>query len=949
MIKIEDDQIKKVVLNIGKFSGKIFLIVVLPITLFIIIFSGMMWYITLDDGVWKRDEKGRPSTYTENVKIDGEKGIIINREELIKQALLDRGFSEEEIKTLTDQDIIRIFNMNKKLNRIITDLSTCTEAEILWCVSDEYSKYMKKPEELEYLLRAEIVTQYPKIEGLSADKLNGIIQFKRIKTDENTGNESETTLKYISEEKFEEKFKNYEVNGNSEIFDYFTLDDEQNIVIATWTQETGNFKSNNLVNSNENKINSGFDQSKINSEYDKRYKIYSNSDTSIEAKFKSYYIEKQKINYKNMVVEYTLPFEYLWSLLVMGESYNFVSNLAQLAYNSEIVIGIYDTITTVTTENKKEYTENFREKYNKYEDNKLVEKKDWEKKKYDYYEINIIETKTNTIQADILNANTWIVKEEKKYKNTISEDNPYVNSNTIPDENWSDNGTNIKEYDEKRKEYIVEKDKNGNIIIDPQTGYSKYEEVEKVVRIKEEFYKEKKITGQINTTTTTTNYNKYEEVSSKLIEKTDLDPNTEKNFVKLLREDSTAYYLITDKKTLGWLVDILENNQQTANMVDLTLYLLNKATQSGDYFDESKKTFDELWNEIVISRTPTELVGQDFIVDTTKSNSKLVITDREVLIKAIEDVYTGKAKENLLSEVDSFIEMQDKYNVNAIFAIAVTQVESSCGTNFTGAIPEHTYNWMSVTGAYKGNSYRNPNSSNQRTWRVYPNFKEATLDFGDLIANSAYYLKNGKNTVMSISPIYCGGTEWGEKVISYMAKIYNATGISFGGTGGGIGQEIPASGNSYNSIYVSSSGKTYKNYKQPIGSDWCGITSTAIILSAYGFDEVTPSYVHNTVGYNWRSFLYQKLGIPFVDYVWSNSYEQISSQLREGKPVIVFVPANNGKYSTNQQHFFTLLDISPDGQQFYVSDPAGNQYSNGRDGWNSAKDVLQYVTKYIKL
>ena len=945
MKKIESEDIKKIVVKIGKSIGKILLTISLPIIIIVIILSVVVWFIFIDEGTWEEDELGRPSTYTKNVNMDPESGLTINKEGLIKQALLDKGYSEEEINKFNNDDIIRIFNMNKKLNTIITDLNNCTEAEILWCISEEYSKYMKKPEELEYLLRAEVITQYPKIDGLSSDKINGIIQFERVSTDEASGKENRKTLKFIKQDKFEEKFQNYQNSGDKDVLNYFTLDDEQNVVIATWSEETGYFQSNNTVRDDIKKINAGIDETRIKSEYDSRYELRRNEPDIIAAEYITYNIQKTKINYKNMVSEYTLPFEYLWALLVMGESYDFVHNLAQLAYDSEIKIAIYDTITTTITEDKKQYSENFREKYNKYEDSVLIDYKDWEEVKYDYYENETVKNIYNSIQYDISVANTWLVKEEISYGNRLSQASPIQNTNNIPDEDWSNNGSYVKQYNEQRFRQVPQLTPDGQIFTNPVTGEPVFIDQPYTVEIKEEIFKEKKLTGQNNSTTTNVTYNKYEKTSSKVTEKTDLDPSTDENFVKLLRNDKTAYYGITNKGTVSWLVDILENNESTANMTEITLYLLNKATQSDDYFDESKKSFDDLWNEIVISNTTIEMVGQDFIVDTTLSDSKLVITDREILANAIEKIYTGDAKRNLLGQVDTFLEMQEKYKVNALFAIAVTQAESSCGTNFSGAIPDWTYNWMSLTGSYNGQSYRNPNSSNKRIWRVYPNFREATLDFGDLISNSAYYFKNGKNTVMSISPIFCGGTAWGEKVISFMTKLYNAAGISTAGMGG---EESSSSGDSYSSVFTVGD-KTYKNYKQPPDSDWCGITSTAIVLSGYGFDNITPQVVFdNSPGYTWRAYLGRMLNIPTPQHVITDIRNGVINQLREGKPVIVHVPANSGKYSTSAEHFFVLLSISEDGQQFYVSDPGGNYVSSGRNGWNSINVVLEYVDSYIK-
>ena len=57
-------------------------------------------------------------------------------------------------------------------------------------------KYLDAPEELEKLMNAEIITQYPKI-GNSGAKLDGIIEFERNKTDGTS-----VILKYIDIDTF---------------------------------------------------------------------------------------------------------------------------------------------------------------------------------------------------------------------------------------------------------------------------------------------------------------------------------------------------------------------------------------------------------------------------------------------------------------------------------------------------------------------------------------------------------------------------------------------------------------------------------------------------------------------------------------------------------------------------------------------------------------------------
>ena len=74
----------------------------------IIVIASLLWWkhFIMDDGKWDKDEKGRPSEYTNNVKISNdvdEGGITIDKDKLINEALKDLGYKEEDIKKITDE------------------------------------------------------------------------------------------------------------------------------------------------------------------------------------------------------------------------------------------------------------------------------------------------------------------------------------------------------------------------------------------------------------------------------------------------------------------------------------------------------------------------------------------------------------------------------------------------------------------------------------------------------------------------------------------------------------------------------------------------------------------------------------------------------------------------------------------------------------------------------
>ena len=578
---IVSDELKKRLKKIGLGILKKVAIIALPFIIILIILAAVTWFIFMDEGTWEDEERGNPSTYTNNVHLSTTDGITIDKMELVKQGLLAIGYTEDRVNSMTEAEMIEALDMSTKLGRTITSINDCTVAEILWCINTDYSKYLKTPEDLEYLLNAELVTQYPKIDGIPPDKLNGIIEFARVTNLDDTNEDGYIGLEdgpkkltYISQEEFDAKFQNYIDNGNMDVFNYFTIDDQENAIIATWTQEDGVFESNNTTLQNWEKIKGGLTEETIKNQYNTDYTVTENTVDKIAATYTKYIATKTQINYKSIVQKYTLPFNYLWALLVMGESDEFVLNLAELAYNSEIVIGIYDSTTTTVTINTKNYTENFREREERYEDGSLVHSTDWTNTSYSYYEKDTKTVISNSTQIDIMYANTWIVEIITQYKRTQKEENFISEPSTLPDEEWSDNGSYENSY--TRTETHTNQ----------QTGETSTTRIHVV----EKYFKEKKTTGQSQQTEQNIFYDKYEKVKTDIREKTDIDPNTDQNFVKLLRADDNARAILFKPINVVWLCDILSANSNTANMVELTKYLINKAKNPDDtslFFDFS--------------------------------------------------------------------------------------------------------------------------------------------------------------------------------------------------------------------------------------------------------------------------------------------------------------------------------------------------------------------------
>ena len=143
-------------------------------------------------------------------------------------------------------------------------------------------------EYLDRFLEAEIVTNYPYLGG---DGLQGTVYFERASIDGST-----KQLNYISYD----EFYNMKENGNTEIYDCFTVDTEDWTVHVIKNSAQGSF-------------------------------------------------EVEKINYKSMVEKFSMPFEFTIALAMVSQNPQFALAVVDLVKDSRIVVTIAESKTTVTT------------------------------------------------------------------------------------------------------------------------------------------------------------------------------------------------------------------------------------------------------------------------------------------------------------------------------------------------------------------------------------------------------------------------------------------------------------------------------------------------------------------------------------------------------------------------------------------------------------------------
>lgn len=216
---------------------------------------------------------------------------------------------------------------------------------------------------IEYFMGAEAVTKLPYIspeekenaksdtpEGESGEtedstiSLDGQIKFYRYtegsqSTEENKIEEElkeENRLKYVNKKTFDEMIATYESGGDpdGELFKYFTLD-KGNALIAYGSKEV-----RKITTGGEKGIaDSSLTLDIVNQNSSVTYSQDNTNDGFIMVKYTA---EINTIDYLSLVEQYVMPSNLLYSFLIETKDVAFVEALANLAYESEIAIGIYD-------------------------------------------------------------------------------------------------------------------------------------------------------------------------------------------------------------------------------------------------------------------------------------------------------------------------------------------------------------------------------------------------------------------------------------------------------------------------------------------------------------------------------------------------------------------------------------------------------------------------------
>ena len=304
----------------------------------------------------------------------------------------------------------------------------------------------------------------------------------------------------------------------------------------------------------------------------------------------TYNMTTTNINYQEFVKGYTMPFDYLWVLLVMSEDQDFVLDLADLVLNSDIEITVHDNLSVNTNVNTYTYTEN--EKIIS-RDVRIVGNSQTNGLKIEYPAdssphvnsvdrtvVHTVITTTNTLDISLTKANVWIVNYTKEYTYEVPED--------IVSEGGAGALEDIAYTDEP--DHTTQTDDIGYGESQRQLYHNQWVQaspdiVTTLERVYSDYYYS--TTNRNESITNTLERNTYvEPPKADIIEKTNKNSN-EPNFVTILLDGGNRKAKHAILGASEWLFDLLEKNENRIDpvMIDLTKYLLYKASGNEKYWD----------------------------------------------------------------------------------------------------------------------------------------------------------------------------------------------------------------------------------------------------------------------------------------------------------------------------------------------------------------------------
>jgi hypothetical protein len=656
----------------------------------------------------------------------------------------------------------------------------------------------------------------------------------------------------------------------------------------------------------------------------------------------------KRIDYKSYIEKYTMPYEFLINLCQITQNPEFVYHVAMLARETNIMLVIQDDTTVedvITTSTNR--TQSFSHVGSSSMSGASVDTEDTRT-----YVTEVITT-TMVPHLEVQQANTWSFYEEYEYTKSVDPtttntapvtENPELPSE-LPNRHPASTDTELSyegvEIPIENPEYwsggpyVVER----TYSVETTITITKYNPG----ILKNSTEKSKQFLGLLRNSTGKCNYDCYNNPSlaKKCAEEAEYNdsesatnvsyriPNvtrTETPLNKLTSGEQMLYELLGQSLEGDSSVSADEdyNSQYKTRMqgiIDHMKYLLT--------FPQNEDV--EVTGEAVKVEYVNNINVDDLIVKTDEQGALRPVTAEE-LVGIISAMYTGKMKTNAQSIVNTLIECQETYNVNAIFILAMAQQESSVGTAPTTWVKNNNWlSWDGITAKY---------SSPQE------NVETVMKD----IATGKIYFTKGKITIKDIGYTYCPNTDdyptqgddWVVGVTATVKKMYSMIGID-------ITETNTDSTEQKSLTYYEVNGCQYPFYKQDSGSSWennsfaggtmkskgCSITSIAIILNGYGQKDVTPETIRSEIGGQLTDLqtILKNHGIESEREDKKLTKSEIITHLQSGRPIIVHVKNIDSDFWTTSEHYMVLLDYRNNNgiQQVYVSNPG--TVNSAKNGW----------------
>lgn len=190
-------------------------------------------------------------------------------------------------------------------------------------------------------------------------------------------------------------------------------------------------------------------------------------------------------------------------------------------------------------------------------------------------------------------------------------------------------------------------------------------------------------------------------------------------------------------------IELAENYDRINAQLDL---LLEEATSTNDEETDNLVEPNEDNPSDVEAEAPKEINVTDIShASNLSANDLNIIIDSEILASN----FSNSKMEGM---GDTLVKMEEEYDVNALFCLSVSYIESGFGTSNAAISKNNLFGLIASTGLM---SFDTP--------------EDCIMYWGKLLRNS--YINNGRNTISSIQKIYCpNSTTWAPNITTYFNR-----------------------------------------------------------------------------------------------------------------------------------------------------------------------------------